>query len=121
MYMSKEKFDGLKCPSNKKPMQGKVAGRIISDYMNAAYKDLKTCDGGSKVYNYNDLTDTYAAKIEMKNSGNEARVYSWVLDNNDNVLFVADYLQDTPDAYARTAALCGAFLDTFNAYMDINA
>lgn len=121
MYMSKEKFDGLKCPSNKKPMQGKIAGRIISNYMNAAYKDLKTCDGGSNVYNYNDLTDIYAARVVLTNSGNEPRVYGWVMDNDGRALFTADYLEETPDAYARVAALCGAFLDTFNAYMDINA
>lgn len=121
MYMSKEKFDGLKCPSNKKPMQGKTAGRIISDYMNVVYKDLKTCDGGSEVYDYNDLTDTYAARILLNNSGNEPRVYGFVMDNNGKILFAADCLDETPDAYARVAALCGAFLDTFNAYMDINA
>lgn len=33
---------------------------------------------------------------------------------------VNDILQATTDAYARTAAACGAFLDAFNCYMFLN-
>lgn len=82
---------------------------------------MSGCDTALKLYKIDTLdTGTYAARIVINNSGNEPRVYAWVLDNKDNVLFVADYLQNTPDAYARTAAACGAFLDAFNCYMYLN-
>lgn len=90
----------------KKALKGVEANRLIDDYLNLKNADIMSgCNTDLKLYKIGALdADTYAAKIEMKNSGNEPRVYAWVLDNNDNVLFVADYLQDTPDAYARTAA-----------------
>lgn len=120
-------LDGMKCgylthKDKKKALKGTEADRFIRDYLKAAHADVMSgCDTALKLYKIGTLdADTYAAKIEMNNSGNEARVYAWVLDNKDNVLFVANYLQDTPDAYARTAAACGAFLDAFNCYMDLN-
>lgn len=120
-------FDEIKCgylthKNKKKALKGVEANRLIDDYLHLKNADIMSgCDTASKLYKIDTLdADTYAAKIEMNNSGNEPRVYAWVLDNKDNVLFVADYLQDTPDAYARTAAACGAFLDAFNCYMYIN-
>lgn len=123
MNLDNVKWGYLTHKDKKKALKGTEADRFIRDYLKAAHADIMSgCDTAIKLYKIDTLdADTYAAKIEMKNSGNEPRVYAWVLDNKGNVLFVADYLQDTPDAYARTAAVCGAFLDAFNCYMFLNA
>lgn len=122
MILRKENIEALTHKNAKKALKGIEANHIIYDFLHEKYSDIMSgCDTGIKLYKIDRLApDTYAAKIEMKQSGNEPRVYSWVIDNHDNVLFVADYLQDTPDAYARTAAACGAFLDAFNTYMYLN-
>ena len=62
----------------------------------------------------------YAARIEMTSSGNEARVYGFVYDNNGDILASANKLSADPAAYADVARYCGAFMEAFNMYTDLN-
>lgn len=123
MYLNEKKLSGLKCPDNKKPLKGKTAAAVLFRYMKDNFSDLEGQVWGchNNLNNYSDIAGIYAARVTLTNSGNEPRVYGWVFDQNGNALYVADVLDETPDAFARVAALCGAFLDAFNCYMDINA
>ena len=73
------------------------------------------------IRDYDKLSDQiYAKNIEIVSSGNEPKIYAYVMDNNENVLFVAGLLDTSPEAYAKVASYAGFFLEKFNLYIDIN-
>lgn len=62
----------------------------------------------------------YAKEVQIISSGNEPKIYAYVNDNKNRMLFCAGLLDTSPEAYAKVAAIAGFFLEKFNLYIDIN-
>lgn len=116
MFLSSEIIEAL---TTKKPEKANNYNRTIIDYVR------KNCEAFAHLENYNtgktDLdSESYAAKVEIVSSGNEPKIYAYVLDNNKNVLFSCRRLGTSCEDYAIVASVAGLYLETFNQYMTIN-
>ena len=118
-YIEKKDWELLE--TNKPEKLQNMYGCIFS-YMKDAGINENEFSSISTAYN-KDITlndQIYAKNIEIVSSGNEPKIYAYVNDNNDNILFCAGLLDTSPEAYAKVSKIAGFFLEKFNLYIDIN-
>ena len=118
-YLGKKDIEILK---TYKPENIKNMYHCIFTYFKEAGLNEMELSSVSTAYNDNIVLNdqSYAKEIRIVSSGNEPKIYGYVIDNNNNTLYVAGLLDTSPEAYAQIAKFTGFFLEKFNLYIDIN-
>lgn len=118
MYICKEDREAL---TVKKPEKLDNMYRAIFKYMEALGYNERDLSSAGRAYKDIILDDTICAHhIEIYSSGNEEKIYVYVHDQKDRVLYYTCLLDTSPEAYAKCTAYAGLFLETFNKYITYN-
>ena len=95
--------------------------RAISKYMTDLGYNERDLHSAGRAYKDFELSDqSYAHHIEIYSSGNEEKIYVYVHDEHDRVLYYTCLLDTSPEAYGKATAYAGLFLETFNKYITYN-
>ena len=118
MMICKEDREAL---TIKKPEKLDNMYRTISKYMESKGFTERDLHSAGRAYKDIELNDEiYAHHIEIYSSGNEEKIYVYVHDQKDRVLYYTCLLDTSPEAYAKATSYAGLFLETFNKYIQYN-